>query len=143
MTSFACLNVYLRNVSFDGRGFFSVRCKLSCVCVFVRACLCVYVCMYVCVCVYVRVCVCVCGCVCVCMCMRMCVFWAADKHETKMKGVLYFQAIEEVYYDHLKSAHKVRLSIQRVFSMSYRLHLFCVSLSLRILSFKHFLWCSV
>ncbi|CAL8304456.1 unnamed protein product, partial [Gadus morhua 'NCC'] len=30
----------------------------------------------------------------------------ADKHETKMKGVLYFQAIEEVYYDHLKSAHK-------------------------------------
>ncbi|XP_053702977.1 pleckstrin homology-like domain family B member 2 [Synchiropus splendidus] len=30
----------------------------------------------------------------------------ADKHETKMKGVIYFQAIEEVYYDHLKSAHK-------------------------------------
>lgn len=34
-------------------------------------------------------------------------FSAADKHETKMKGVIYFQAIEEVYYDHLKSAHKV------------------------------------
>lgn len=32
---------------------------------------------------------------------------AADKHETKMKGVIYFQAIEEVYYDHLKNAHKV------------------------------------
>ncbi|XP_067896229.1 pleckstrin homology-like domain family B member 1 isoform X2 [Heterodontus francisci] len=30
----------------------------------------------------------------------------ADKHETKLKGVIYFQAIEEVYYDHLKSAHK-------------------------------------
>ncbi|XP_042355737.1 pleckstrin homology-like domain family B member 2 isoform X2 [Plectropomus leopardus] len=30
----------------------------------------------------------------------------ADKHETKMKGVIYFQAIEEVYYDHLKNAHK-------------------------------------
>lgn len=33
---------------------------------------------------------------------------AADKHENKMKGVIYFQAIEEVYYDHLKNAHKVR-----------------------------------
>ncbi|XP_058884005.1 pleckstrin homology-like domain family B member 2 isoform X3 [Acipenser ruthenus] len=30
----------------------------------------------------------------------------ADKHEAKLKGVLYFQAIEEVYYDHLKNAHK-------------------------------------
>ncbi|XP_035999055.1 pleckstrin homology-like domain family B member 2 isoform X2 [Fundulus heteroclitus] len=30
----------------------------------------------------------------------------ADKHENKMKGVIYFQAIEEVYYDHLKNAHK-------------------------------------
>ncbi|XP_029304031.1 LOW QUALITY PROTEIN: pleckstrin homology-like domain family B member 2 [Cottoperca gobio] len=30
----------------------------------------------------------------------------ADKHETKIKGVIYFQAIEEVYYDHLKNAHK-------------------------------------
>ncbi|XP_055799383.1 pleckstrin homology-like domain family B member 2 isoform X6 [Salvelinus fontinalis] len=30
----------------------------------------------------------------------------ADKHEAKMKGVIYFQAIEEVYYDHLKNAHK-------------------------------------
>lgn len=26
-----------------------------------------------------------------------------------MKGVIYFQAIEEVYYDHLKNAHKVSL----------------------------------
>lgn len=31
----------------------------------------------------------------------------ADKHETKLKGVIYFQAIEEVYYDHLRSATKV------------------------------------
>ncbi|XP_060765188.1 pleckstrin homology-like domain family B member 2 isoform X6 [Neoarius graeffei] len=30
----------------------------------------------------------------------------ADKHEAKTKGVIYFQAIEEVYYDHLKNAHK-------------------------------------
>lgn len=34
----------------------------------------------------------------------------ADKHEVKLKGVIYFQAIEEVYYDHLKNAHKVCLS---------------------------------
>lgn len=32
----------------------------------------------------------------------------ADKHETKLKGIIYFQAIEEVYYDHLRSAAKVR-----------------------------------
>ncbi|CAL1573625.1 unnamed protein product [Knipowitschia caucasica] len=30
----------------------------------------------------------------------------ADKHETKLKGLIYFQAIEEVYYDHLRSAYK-------------------------------------
>ncbi|XP_054650352.1 pleckstrin homology-like domain family B member 1 isoform X4 [Dunckerocampus dactyliophorus] len=29
-----------------------------------------------------------------------------DKHENKLKGVIYFQAIEEVYYDHLRSATK-------------------------------------
>lgn len=47
---------------------------------------------------------------------------AADKHETKMKGVIYFQAIEEVYYDHLKNAHKVgRLSSCKP---GYRAHLF-------------------
>ena len=34
----------------------------------------------------------------------------ADKHETKLKGVIYFQAIEEVYYDHLCSAAKVSAS---------------------------------
>ncbi|XP_062414013.1 pleckstrin homology-like domain family B member 1 isoform X8 [Pungitius pungitius] len=30
----------------------------------------------------------------------------ADKQETKLKGLIYFQAIEEVYYDHLRSATK-------------------------------------
>ncbi|TRY98273.1 hypothetical protein DNTS_000617 [Danionella cerebrum] len=30
----------------------------------------------------------------------------SDKHESKLKGVIYFQAIEEVYYDHLRSATK-------------------------------------
>nr|XP_012293411.1 pleckstrin homology-like domain family B member 3 [Aotus nancymaae] len=30
----------------------------------------------------------------------------ADKGETKLKGVIYFQAIEEVYYDHLRCAFK-------------------------------------
>lgn len=33
----------------------------------------------------------------------------SDKHETKLKGVIYFQAIEEVYYDHLRSATKVNI----------------------------------
>ncbi|XP_029432261.1 pleckstrin homology-like domain family B member 3 isoform X2 [Rhinatrema bivittatum] len=30
----------------------------------------------------------------------------ADKEELKLKGVIYFQAIEEIYYDHLRSAPK-------------------------------------
>ncbi|XP_045058895.2 pleckstrin homology-like domain family B member 3 isoform X2 [Desmodus rotundus] len=30
----------------------------------------------------------------------------ADKEESKLKGVIYFQAIEEVYYDHLRCAFK-------------------------------------
>ncbi|XP_053702424.1 pleckstrin homology-like domain family B member 1 [Synchiropus splendidus] len=30
----------------------------------------------------------------------------ADKNENRMKGLIYFQAIEEVYYDHLRSATK-------------------------------------
>ncbi|XP_051018549.1 pleckstrin homology-like domain family B member 3 [Acomys russatus] len=30
----------------------------------------------------------------------------ADKEETKLKGVIYFQAIEEVYHDHLRCAFK-------------------------------------
>lgn len=32
----------------------------------------------------------------------------SDKHESKLKGLIYFQAIEEVYYDHLRSATKVQ-----------------------------------
>lgn len=49
----------------------------------------------------------------------------ADKHETKLKGVIYFQAIEEVYYDHLRSATKVlrplfgSLSLSLVLSLLY------------------------
>lgn len=38
-------------------------------------------------------------------------FICVDKHEAKLKGVIYFQAIEEVYYDHLKNAHKVCVCI--------------------------------
>lgn len=30
----------------------------------------------------------------------------SDKEESKLKGVIYFQAIEEVYYDHLRCAFK-------------------------------------
>uniref|UniRef100_A0A8C3F9P2 Pleckstrin homology like domain family B member 1 n=1 Tax=Chrysemys picta bellii TaxID=8478 RepID=A0A8C3F9P2_CHRPI len=41
--------------------------------------------------------------------MKRTVSYYVDKHETKLKGVIYFQAIEEVYYDHLRSAAKVRL----------------------------------
>ncbi|XP_040508152.1 pleckstrin homology-like domain family B member 1 isoform X13 [Gallus gallus] len=38
--------------------------------------------------------------------MKRTVSYYVDKHETKLKGVIYFQAIEEVYYDHLRSAAK-------------------------------------
>lgn len=47
------------------------------------------------------------------MCFNMCFFFfffflhLSDKHETKLKGLIYFQAIEEVYYDHLRIATKV------------------------------------
>lgn len=47
----------------------------------------------------------------------------ADKHETKIKGVIYFQAIEEVYYDHLKNAHKVSVYTSVIFSMWLILHM--------------------
>ena len=33
--------------------------------------------------------------------------FAADCDERKLKGVIYFQAIEEVYYDHLRTAASV------------------------------------
>ncbi|XP_042656552.1 pleckstrin homology-like domain family B member 1 isoform X19 [Tyto alba] len=38
--------------------------------------------------------------------MKRTLSYYVDKHETKLKGVIYFQAIEEVYYDHLRSAAK-------------------------------------
>lgn len=49
------------------------------------------------------------------MCFNKCGFFfffffhLSDKHETKLKGLIYFQAIEEVYYDHLRSATKVSI----------------------------------
>lgn len=43
-----------------------------------------------------------------------------------MKGVIYFQAIEEVYYDHLKNAHKVSqfmcMCVCVIFSMWHCIH---------------------
>ncbi|XP_032905506.1 pleckstrin homology-like domain family B member 1 isoform X21 [Amblyraja radiata] len=38
--------------------------------------------------------------------MKRTLSYYVDKHESKLKGVIYFQAIEEVYYDHLRSASK-------------------------------------
>ncbi|XP_066190754.1 pleckstrin homology-like domain family B member 1 isoform X4 [Sylvia atricapilla] len=38
--------------------------------------------------------------------MKRTLSYYVDKHEIKLKGVIYFQAIEEVYYDHLRSAAK-------------------------------------
>ncbi|XP_068096933.1 pleckstrin homology-like domain family B member 1 isoform X9 [Hyperolius riggenbachi] len=40
--------------------------------------------------------------------MKRTLSYYVDKHEAKLKGVIYFQAIEEVYYDHLRNAAKVR-----------------------------------
>ncbi|XP_030067350.1 pleckstrin homology-like domain family B member 3 isoform X2 [Microcaecilia unicolor] len=37
-------------------------------------------------------------------CQKRRLAYFADKEELKLKGVIYFQAIEEVYYDHLRSA---------------------------------------
>ncbi|ERE60924.1 pleckstrin homology-like domain family B member 3-like protein [Cricetulus griseus] len=41
-------------------------------------------------------------------CAHICplAFFPPDKEETKLKGVIYFQAIEEVYHDHLRCAFK-------------------------------------
>ncbi|XP_073458606.1 pleckstrin homology-like domain family B member 1 isoform X13 [Aquarana catesbeiana] len=38
--------------------------------------------------------------------MKRTLSYYVDKHEAKLKGVIYFQAIEEVYYDHLRNAAK-------------------------------------
>lgn len=50
----------------------------------------------------------------------------SGKHETKLKGVIYFQAIEEVYYDHLRSATKVN-TVTQSFLFSYSIYTFCIS----------------
>ncbi|XP_068441643.1 pleckstrin homology-like domain family B member 1 isoform X2 [Clinocottus analis] len=49
-----------------------------------------------------------------------------DKHESKLKGVIYFQAIEEVYYDHLRSATKRGLFNLNVTSSPNPSLTFCV-----------------
>lgn len=44
-----------------------------------------------------------------------------------MKGVIYFQAIEEVYYDHLRSATKVNRVTQSFFFFPYSIYTFWIS----------------
>lgn len=62
------------------------------------------------------------------MCMiilfKYCVWFlfSVDKHEAKKKGVIYFQAIEEVYYDHLKNAHKVSFRNWHIANIDTTLH---------------------
>lgn len=60
---------------------------------------------------------------------------SADKHESKLKGVIYFQAIEEVYYDHLRSATKVRWNKSPWYKHSTHLPLFSALLSCCTISF--------
>ena len=99
----------------------------------VCVCLCVCQC-FVCKCVFVfsvflYVCVCQCFvCVCLFLCKHSCFcnvifvmvsvsyslslsfslsLSLSDQDEKKLKGVIYFQAIEEVYYDHLRTATTV------------------------------------
>lgn len=52
-----------------------------------------------------------------------------DKHETKLRGMIYFQAVEDVFFDHLK-LHRVSIFKLPVciYSFTYRLKLY-VSLS--------------
>ncbi|XP_078283056.1 pleckstrin homology-like domain family B member 1 isoform X5 [Rhinoraja longicauda] len=57
--------------------------------------------------------------------MKRTLSYYADKHESKLKGVIYFQAIEEVYYDHLRSASKGYLSLRTINSPNPSLT-FCV-----------------
>ncbi|XP_058050088.1 pleckstrin homology-like domain family B member 1 isoform X9 [Ahaetulla prasina] len=40
--------------------------------------------------------------------LRHTLSYYVDKHEAKLKGLIYFQAIQEVYYDHLQCAAKKR-----------------------------------
>ncbi|XP_032905498.1 pleckstrin homology-like domain family B member 1 isoform X16 [Amblyraja radiata] len=57
--------------------------------------------------------------------MKRTLSYYVDKHESKLKGVIYFQAIEEVYYDHLRSASKGYLSLHTINSPNPSLT-FCV-----------------
>ncbi|XP_066837286.1 pleckstrin homology-like domain family B member 1 isoform X10 [Anser cygnoides] len=58
--------------------------------------------------------------------MKRTVSYYVDKHETKLKGVIYFQAIEEVYYDHLRSAAKKGLFILSLVNSPNPALTFCV-----------------
>lgn len=57
------------------------------------------------------------------------VIYPSDKHETKLKGVIYFQAIEEVYYDHLRSATKVNAVIHKLHAVLSQHLLFTVNIN--------------
>uniref|UniRef100_A0A670K9R0 Pleckstrin homology-like domain family B member 1 n=1 Tax=Podarcis muralis TaxID=64176 RepID=A0A670K9R0_PODMU len=54
--------------------------------------------------------------------LRRTLSYYADKHETKLKGLIYFQAIEEVYYDHLRSAAKVSESPNPALTFCVKTH---------------------
>lgn len=58
-------------------------------------------------------------------------FPLSDKHETKLKGLIYFQAIEEVYYDHLRSATKVTSALFLYFICNFRIFYIIFSRLLR------------
>lgn len=65
---------------------------------------------------------------CVLICFFFLLFLPSDKHETKLKGLIYFQAIEEVYYDHLRSATKVNDATLLTYDCYFRI--FCNDSSL-------------
>lgn len=65
---------------------------------------------------------------CVLICFFSPLFLPSDKHETKLKGLIYFQAIEEVYYDHLRSATKVNDAALLTYDCYFRI--FCNDSSL-------------
>lgn len=62
-------------------------------------------------------------------------FLLSDKHETKLKGLIYFQAIEEVYYDHLRSATKVTNTL---FSLQFTVQNFICDFIIFCTDVSHF-----
>ncbi len=47
-----------------------------------------------------------------CMSVKSGLLVSSELDEKKLKGVIYFQAIEEVYYDHLRTATSVSSQTQ-------------------------------